>query len=116
MLSSRTLLAAAAITLGSLVQPTLARAGYEPIVGEITFTASTFCPYGWVHADGRLVDINGRTALFSLLGIRYGGDGKTTFGVPDLRKQIVDPGEGDEPTRSLRPCIAYLGHYPLTKE
>ncbi|MBA4850959.1 tail fiber protein [Emticicia sp. BO119] len=44
-----------------------------------------FEPRGWAYCDGRLMNIAQNTALFSLLGTTYGGDGRTTFGLPDLR-------------------------------
>ncbi len=48
----------------------------------------TFCPRGWMDADGRLLPISQNTALFSLYGTTFGGDGRTTFGLPDLRGRV----------------------------
>ena len=56
-----------------------------PFIGEVTLTAITFCPRGYIGADGQLLAISSYTALFSLYGTTYGGDGRTTFGMPDLR-------------------------------
>ena len=57
----------------------------EPFVGEIRMFAGTFAPMGWAFCDGQLLAISQNDALFSLLGTTYGGDGRTTFGLPDLR-------------------------------
>lgn len=57
----------------------------EPFVGEIRAFAFGRIPKGWALCNGSLMAISQNTALFSLLGVRYGGDGKATFGLPDLR-------------------------------
>lgn len=57
----------------------------EPFVGEIRAFAFGQIPKGWALCNGSLMAISQNTALFSLLGVRYGGDGKTNFGLPDLR-------------------------------
>lgn len=57
----------------------------DPYIGEIRLFAGNFAPYGWHFCDGSLLPITQNTALFSLLGTYYGGDGRTTFGLPDLR-------------------------------
>ena len=62
------------------------RAGsLEPFVGQIQSFAFSFAPPGWALCDGQLLQIAQNQALFSLLGTIYGGDGKNTFAVPDLR-------------------------------
>jgi microcystin-dependent protein len=60
----------------------------EPFVGEIRMFAGNFAPRGWAYCDGQLLAVSQNDALFSLLGTIYGGDGKTTFGLPDLRGRI----------------------------
>ena len=60
----------------------------EPFVGEIRMFAGTFAPSGWAFCDGQLLAIYENNALFSLLGTNYGGDGQTTFGLPDLRGRM----------------------------
>ena len=60
----------------------------EPFVGEIRMFAGNFAPRGWALADGQLLAISGNDALFSLYGTIYGGDGRTTFALPDLRGRI----------------------------
>jgi microcystin-dependent protein len=67
----------------------------EPYVGEIRMFAGNFAPQGWAFCDGQLLAVNQNDALFSLLGTIYGGDGRTTFGLPDLRGRIpVHAGAG----------------------
>ena len=60
----------------------------EPYVGEIRMFAGTFAPRGWALCDGQLLAVAENDALFSLLGTIYGGDGRTTFGLPDLRGRL----------------------------
>ena len=60
----------------------------EPFVGEIRMFAGNFAPRGWAFCDGQLLAVSSNDALFSLLGTIYGGDGRTTFGLPDLRGRL----------------------------
>jgi microcystin-dependent protein len=60
----------------------------DPILGEIRLFAGTFAPQGWAACDGQLLPIAEYTALFSLIGTTYGGDGETTFALPDLRGRV----------------------------
>lgn len=57
----------------------------DPFVAEIRIFAGNFAPRGWATCDGQLLAISQNTALFSLLGTTYGGDGRTTFGLPNLQ-------------------------------
>ena len=67
----------------------------EPIIGEIRMFAGNFAPYGWAFCQGQILPIAQNTALFSLLGTTYGGDGRTTFALPDLRGRVpVGFGQG----------------------
>ena len=67
----------------------------EPFVGEIRMFAGNFAPRGWAFCDGQLLAVSQNDALFSLLGTIYGGDGRTTFGLPDLRGRIpLHQGQG----------------------
>lgn len=113
----------------------------EPFMGQVMITASNFCPRGWIEANGQLIAISSNEALFSLYGTTYGGDGRTSFGLPDLRGRIPihkgeGPGllprelgsaagsgivgitEGDKetyagpPSLTLLYCIAYVGIFP----
>jgi len=66
-----------------------------PFVAEITMYAFNFAPKGWAFCAGQLLPISQNTALFSLLGTNYGGDGKSTFGLPDLQgRACVGQGQG----------------------
>ncbi|RYD59408.1 MAG: phage tail protein [Sphingobacteriales bacterium] len=60
----------------------------ENYLGEIRLFAGTFAPVGWLACDGSLLPISENDALFTLLGTTYGGDGQTTFGLPDLRGRV----------------------------
>jgi microcystin-dependent protein len=66
-----------------------------PFLGNVILFGGNFAPVGWALCDGSLLDISQNSALFSLLGTTYGGDGVNTFGVPDLRGRIpVHQGQG----------------------
>jgi microcystin-dependent protein len=67
----------------------------DPFLAEIRVAAFGFPPVGWAQCDGQLLPIAQNTALFSLLGTYYGGDGKSTFALPDLRNALsVHQGQG----------------------
>ena len=66
-----------------------------PYIGEIRMFAGNFAPSGWAKCEGQLLSIAQNAALFSILGTTYGGDGQTTFGLPDLRGRVpLGPGTG----------------------
>jgi microcystin-dependent protein len=74
----------------------------EPFIGEIRIFAGTFAPRNWALCDGQILAISQNDALFSLLGTIYGGDGRTTFALPDLRGRVpIHAGSG--PGLSQRP-------------
>lgn len=67
----------------------------EPFLGEIRMFAGNFAPRGWALCNGQLLPINQNQALFSLLGTMYGGDGKTTFALPNLQGRVpIHMGQG----------------------
>lgn len=67
----------------------------EPFTGQIQAFGFNFAPRGWAKCEGQLLAISSHTALFSLLGTTFGGDGRSTFGLPDLRgRSIVGDGNG----------------------
>jgi microcystin-dependent protein len=67
----------------------------SPFIAEITLFAGNFAPRGWAFCNGQLISIAQNTALFSLLGTTYGGNGTTTFGLPDLQGRLpMHPGTG----------------------
>ena len=72
-----------------------AKAQDEPYLGQLSVFGFNFCPRGWSKADGQLLPISQNQALFSLLGTIYGGDGRTSFALPDLRgRSIINSGTG----------------------
>jgi microcystin-dependent protein len=77
--------AAASAAMGAISVPAF---GAEPYVGEIRWVGSNFCPLGWAPADGQVLPISEYEALFSLIGTTFGGDGQTTFALPDLRARV----------------------------
>jgi microcystin-dependent protein len=60
----------------------------QPYVGEIRMFAGNFAPAGWMFCEGQLLPISEYETLFNLIGTTYGGDGQSTFGLPDLRGRI----------------------------
>lgn len=59
-----------------------------PFLGEIKIISWNFAPKGWAFCNGQLLPINQNQALFSILGTTYGGNGQTTFGLPDMRSRV----------------------------
>lgn len=67
----------------------------EGCIGEVRMFAGNFAPRNWALCDGQLLPISAYTALFSILGTTYGGDGQTTFALPDMRGRLaMHPGHG----------------------
>lgn len=67
----------------------------DPFIAQITMFGGNFAPRGWAFCDGQLLPIASNTALFSILGTTFGGDGRTTFALPDLRgRAAIHPGRG----------------------
>jgi microcystin-dependent protein len=80
----------------------------DPFIGEIRLVPYNFAPKGWAFCAGQLLPINQNQALFALLGTTYGGDGRTTFALPDLRGRIP-VGAGQSPAGSDYPLGAAGG-------
>lgn len=86
-------LAALAVTTSAIAAAPAQAQDY--LIGDIVTVGFTFCPRGFLEADGRLLAISTNTALFSLYGTTYGGNGQTTFALPDLRGRFaVNNGQG----------------------
>ena len=69
----------------------------QPYIGEIRIFAGNFAPSGWMFCEGQLLPISEYETLFNLIGTTYGGDGQTTFGLPDLRGRVpVHMGTGTD--------------------
>src|SRR5437016_7916048 len=67
----------------------------DPFLGEIRMFAGNFAPKGWALCNGQILAISQNTALFSLLGTTYGGNGQTTFALPNLQGSVpIDQGAG----------------------
>lgn len=67
----------------------------DPFTGEIRIFAGNFAPQGWLACNGALLQISEFQALYSLIGTAYGGDGRVTFGLPDMRgRLVVSQGQG----------------------
>ena len=73
-------------------------------IGEITLFGFFFAPIGWMSCEGQVLNVNTNQALFSLIGSTYGGDGKTTFALPNLK--------GSEPLPNMKYYICTSGIYP----
>jgi len=72
-----------------------ATAQVTPFIGEIRYVSFNFAPQGWALCNGQLLSISQNSALFNLIGTTYGGDGKTTFALPDMRGRVpVATGQG----------------------
>jgi len=84
--------AASVAAVGFAPAPALAQ---EAFIGEIRYFAGNFAPRGWAFCDGQILQISQHTALFSILGTTYGGDGRSTFALPDARgRMMVHEGQG----------------------
>lgn len=80
----------------------------NPFLGQIMMFGGNFAPRGWAFCEGQLLAISSHSALFSILGTIYGGDGRTTFALPDLRGRVAIQ-QGNGPGLSSRPLGARGG-------
>ena len=80
---------ALALVMGTVLMWSAPAVASEPYVGEIKMFAGNFAPRNYALCDGQLLAVSQNDALFSLLGTIYGGDGRTTFGLPDMRGRLV---------------------------
>jgi microcystin-dependent protein len=90
----------------------------QPFIGQITVFPFNFAPVGWALCEGQLMPISQNTALFSLLGTFYGGDGRTTFALPDLRGRVPigqARGQGSPRMRSARCWAGRRSRCPARK-
>lgn len=76
----------------------------EPFLGQIQLLPYNFAPQGWSFCEGQMLQISQNSALFALLGTMYGGDGRVTFALPNLK--------GKEPDPNMHYCIATEGIFP----
>jgi microcystin-dependent protein len=103
---SRSAVLCMAFCLSLSVGARSALAGANPFLGEIETFAFNFCPTGWVSPNGQILPISQNTALFSLLGTIYGGDGQSTFALPTAKPIFSATGA------PLQQCIALQGIFP----
>ncbi|GAB3575776.1 tail fiber protein [Leifsonia lichenia] len=88
-----------------------------PFMGEIRLSSFNFAPKNWAFCDGQLLPINQNQALFSLLGTTYGGDGVTTFALPDLRgRAAISSGSGNGGNYNLGQRGGEYSHALTTQE
>jgi microcystin-dependent protein len=85
----------------------------DPFIAEIRVLPFNFAPTGWATCDGQLIPISQNTALFSLLGTNYGGDGRVTFGLPNLGGRMA-MGFGQGPGLSPRQLGESAGQASVT--
>ncbi|KIG17597.1 Microcystin dependent protein [Enhygromyxa salina] len=85
----------------------------EPFIGMIVQFGGNFAPRGWALCNGQILSIAQHTALFSILGTTYGGDGRTSFALPDLRGRVAIH-EGAGPGLTLRKLGETGGHETVT--
>lgn len=84
-----------AALLACVALPTTSHAGIDPFIGEIMLFAGNYCPQGYLPAQGQILSIAQNTALFSILGTTYGGDGRTNFALPNLQgRSAIGSGYG----------------------
>lgn len=85
----------------------------DPFVAEIRIFTGNFAPTGWATCDGQILPLSQNTALFSLLGTNYGGNGQSTFGLPDLKgRSPMHHGQG--PGLSVRDLGEFSGSETVT--
>jgi len=88
----------------------------EPFIAEIRIFAGNFAPRGWAFCNGQLLPVAQNTALFSLIGTTYGGDGRTTTALPDLQgRASMHPGRGPGLTSRLLGQSGGVETVPLTE-
>ena len=79
----------AALCAGSMMTAPAPAAAQEAFIGQIVMFGGNFAPRSWALCDGQLLSIASNSALFAILGTTYGGDGVSTFGLPDLRGRVA---------------------------
>lgn len=93
-----------------MLSVTGASADTNPHLGEIMVFGFNFCPSGWLPANGALQTIQSNTALFSLLGTNFGGNGSQTYGLP--KQSVISAPTASVPASGMSVCIATSGIFP----
>lgn len=109
----RLLLSGAIAALGAATLGYAPASAQEPLLGEIRVMPYSFCPRGWMESGGQVLPISSYEALFSLYGAQFGGDGRTTFALPDLRGR-APMGIGAGPGLTPRTQAERLGEERVT--
>jgi microcystin-dependent protein len=84
----------------------------DPILGSIQLLSFAFAPVGWMSCDGQVLTVSQYTALFSLIGATYGGNGTTSFALPNLNGAQPLPLNNADPLPIMKYYIAVEGIYP----
>lgn len=107
-MKQKLLVAAIAATIAS------GASAQEAYMGQILQFGSTYCPHGTLPASGQTMPIASNEALFTLFGVIYGGDGQSTFALPDLRAKDADgkPIDPGQPGSGMLHCVVAQGYYP----
>ena len=84
----------------------------ETFIGSIMWLAFTFAPQGTLEANGQCLQVSNNAALYSLIGNRYGGDGRSNFCLPDLRPKNPDGSRDNNWNNGLRAVVVVNGIYP----
>ncbi len=96
--SMSNVVAASILAVGMIVAASMRPSAFQAsdqFIGQIAWVGFNFAPRGWARCEGQLLSISQNTALFSLLGTTYGGNGQTTFALPDMRGRVLmAPGQG----------------------
>jgi microcystin-dependent protein len=103
----RLLVSIALASAFACASPRPANAQVTPFIGQVQIFAFNFCPTGWLPLNGQTLQISVNTALFSLLGTLYGGDGVTTFALPNWGHIYATNGGGP-----MTACMATVGVFP----
>lgn len=110
-----------AMAVSGLVWAAPAQAGPYGYIGEVSQFGFNFCPREWMPAEGQLLPIQSNQALYSILGTTYGGDGRTTFALPDVRQPRSNKDKPNLPAPAIKgsstspaptTCIRIQGMFP----
>ncbi|MDJ0627048.1 MAG: phage tail protein [Rhodobacter sp.] len=97
-------IAAAGILAGLMVPGTAMALGPDSYLGTVGLSGASYCPKGLLEANGQLLGIAQFSNLYAVFGNRYGGDGMTSFGLPDLTDKV--------PEKGMRYCVVVTGGIP----
>ena len=102
-------------TVAALILCASGSANAECMIGELTTFAGDFVPRGYAEADGRLLSVAQFPSLFAIMGTRYGGDGSTTFALPNIQNGLTHQPATTSPSASpvvLKTLVCIAGEFP----